>query len=288
MSIVDDRLYALETKAQLRDAINLRGGTIGGADTFRSYVNQLQQLIWLPDALFAGGEQGAWYDPSDLSTLFQDAAGTIPVTTAGDPVGMMQDKSGNGNHARQATAAARPTYQTDGALHWLATDGVDDFMTIVSASIPSVGPFYAQFGILFNTLSSGFHALMAKGQTSNGEFLWYAASLRHRLYVDSGQIDTGSSSGNQLIAGVVYLLDMFLADETAKLYRNGGVDPSDGGSFNISSPKNLTLFASNDGSERHTNLRFYGGLWLEKNNLPSSVAVTSMRAFLALRSGVAL
>ncbi|PIE10063.1 MAG: hypothetical protein CSA72_10645, partial [Rhodobacterales bacterium] len=37
----------------------------------------------------------AWYDPSDLSTLFQDAAMTIPVTADGDPVGAVQDRSGN-------------------------------------------------------------------------------------------------------------------------------------------------------------------------------------------------
>lgn len=36
---------------------------------------------------------GVWYDPSDLSTLFQDAAGTIPVTAAGQPVGLILDKS---------------------------------------------------------------------------------------------------------------------------------------------------------------------------------------------------
>ena len=43
--------------------------------------------------LFANGEQGVWYDPSDLSTLFQDAAGTIPVTAVEQPVGLMLDKS---------------------------------------------------------------------------------------------------------------------------------------------------------------------------------------------------
>ena len=43
--------------------------------------------------LFANGEQGFFYDPSDLSTMFQDAAGTIPVTAAGQPVGLMLDKS---------------------------------------------------------------------------------------------------------------------------------------------------------------------------------------------------
>lgn len=43
--------------------------------------------------LFAAGEQGVWYDPSDLSTLFQDSAGTVPVTAVEQPVGLMLDKS---------------------------------------------------------------------------------------------------------------------------------------------------------------------------------------------------
>ena len=34
-----------------------------------------------------------WYDPSDLSTLYQDSAGTTPVTAVGQPVGLMLDKS---------------------------------------------------------------------------------------------------------------------------------------------------------------------------------------------------
>ena len=61
-----------------------------------------------PLELFLLGEQGVWYDPSDLTTLFQDAAGTTPVTAVEQPVGRMLDKSGRGNHATQATSAARP------------------------------------------------------------------------------------------------------------------------------------------------------------------------------------
>lgn len=34
-----------------------------------------------------------WYDPSDLSTLFQDSAGTTPVTAVNGPVGLILDKS---------------------------------------------------------------------------------------------------------------------------------------------------------------------------------------------------
>ncbi|MCO8081990.1 LamG domain-containing protein [Acinetobacter lwoffii] len=43
--------------------------------------------------LFANGEQGFYYDPNDLTTMFQDAAGVIPVTDVGQPVGLMLDKS---------------------------------------------------------------------------------------------------------------------------------------------------------------------------------------------------
>ena len=51
---------------------------------------RLNPLSW-----FAAGEQGAWYDPSDLTTLFQDSAGTTPVTLSPmeQPVGLMLDKS---------------------------------------------------------------------------------------------------------------------------------------------------------------------------------------------------
>jgi hypothetical protein len=42
--------------------------------------------------LFQNGEQGWWYDPSDFSTLFQDAAGTTPVTAVEQPCGLMLDK----------------------------------------------------------------------------------------------------------------------------------------------------------------------------------------------------
>lgn len=53
----------------------------------------LDGLRFSPISLFLRGEQGAWYDPSDLTTLFQDSAGTIPVTAVEQPVGLMLDKS---------------------------------------------------------------------------------------------------------------------------------------------------------------------------------------------------
>lgn len=61
-----------------------------------------------PASLFAAGAQGVWYDPSDFSTMFQDSAGTTPVTAVEQPVGRILDKSGRGNHASQSTLASRP------------------------------------------------------------------------------------------------------------------------------------------------------------------------------------
>lgn len=81
----------------------------------------------------------AWYDPSDLTTLFQDDAATTPVTAAGQSVAVMRDKSGNNRHMTQATPGARPTYQSSGGLHWLQFDGTDDVM---NAAVPvSAYPF---------------------------------------------------------------------------------------------------------------------------------------------------
>lgn len=59
--------------------------------------------------LFAANEPGLWIDPSDLSTLFQDTAGTIPVTAPGQQVALALDKSGREGRVIQPTALARPT-----------------------------------------------------------------------------------------------------------------------------------------------------------------------------------
>ena len=51
------------------------------------------QLNLAVQQLFASGEPGFWLDPSDLSTMYQDSAGTTPVTAVEQPVGLILDKS---------------------------------------------------------------------------------------------------------------------------------------------------------------------------------------------------
>lgn len=88
-------------------------------------------------SLFSNNEQGFAYDPNDLTTMFQDAAGTIPVTGAGQPVGLIRDKSGRNNHAFQTNSASRPILRKNAATsaYYLEFDGLDDFYATNSINL---------------------------------------------------------------------------------------------------------------------------------------------------------
>lgn len=73
--------------------------------TILGYASNFQKLI---TKLFANGEQGFFYDPNDLSTMFQDAARTVPVTGVGQRIARMQDLSGQEIHALQPDTNLRP------------------------------------------------------------------------------------------------------------------------------------------------------------------------------------
>lgn len=75
----------------------------------KSQVWLAVQAVFTPAKLFESGANGLWLDPSDPTTMFQDAAGTTPVTAVEQPVGRILDKSGRGNHAFQSNLANRPT-----------------------------------------------------------------------------------------------------------------------------------------------------------------------------------
>lgn len=76
--------------------------------------------------------QGGYYAPSP-STCFQDTAGATPAAV-GQPVGRLNDLSGNGNHLLQATAGFRPLLQQSGSLYYLDFDGVDDVLVMTASA----------------------------------------------------------------------------------------------------------------------------------------------------------
>jgi hypothetical protein len=75
---------------------------------------------------------GGWWDPSDLSTVWQDTGATTPATVNGN-VGRINDKSGNANHL--LTPLNPPILRQSGQLYYLEFDGVDDLMQDATISI---------------------------------------------------------------------------------------------------------------------------------------------------------
>lgn len=106
----------------------------------RQRPNAIMGKAFDPVSLFAGGESGAIYDVSDLSSMFEERAGggTTPSSVNG-VVGTIRDKSGLGNHWVAVADAARPILKQSGSIYYLDTDSTDDRMTAtfgVPLSIP--------------------------------------------------------------------------------------------------------------------------------------------------------
>lgn len=76
-----------------------------------------------------------WYDIQDLSTLFQDTAAATPANV-GDPVGRVNDKSGNGYTLLRTADAGRPILRQTGSVYYLEFDGVNDSLIHTGTNVP--------------------------------------------------------------------------------------------------------------------------------------------------------
>jgi hypothetical protein len=200
---------------------------LGSIFRFRG-TGQFSMVTFNPSSsLFAAGEKGVWFDAGDLSTMFQDIAGTIPVTAVGQFVGKWLDKSGNGNHAvAAADNNTRPTYQidTEGNPNVTFTKTPTTQLVTPSINFAATAQITACIGInVVDSSSAGIPLeLSVNATTNNGAFLFGAPSAvnDHSLYlrgtttsiraaipnvVDGDDIFTGlfdisqTTSGSQLI-----------------------------------------------------------------------------------------
>lgn len=117
--------------------------------------------------LFAGDVPGVWLDPSDLSTLFQDAAGTFPVTGVEQPVGLMLDKSSSlGPNLAPSTGSLSgwTLIQTGGSV------------TVVAG------------GLFLNTTGTGTVAASFSGLTGSARYLFEfeVVSVSGLMYLEYG------------------------------------------------------------------------------------------------------
>lgn len=137
-----------------------------------------------PASLFAAGEEGVWYDPSDLTTLYQDHLGTIPAAY-GQPVGLMLDKSkglvrgpNSWNDAavsvlgasERVSGNAYRVRSTDGAYAAIGSNGstavgklYEVSFTIDAVTIPGGGLQVGNAGTIYSTVGEKRTVFVGEG-----------------------------------------------------------------------------------------------------------------------------
>lgn len=143
-----------------RDSVIISNSIETQLTTLSKAVGNILQLTYsqLIKSLFSNNEVGFTYDLNDLTTLYQDAAGTIEVLLTGQPVAYVKDLSGNGNHAKQLDSGKRPLLSS--IPYFLDYDNVDDELSVNIATqltnctvITSTrtNPFSVQTGVTIPT-----------------------------------------------------------------------------------------------------------------------------------------
>lgn len=138
--------------------------------------------VFAPSDLFQTGDILLWYDPSDLTTLFQDTAGTTPVTADGQSVALQLDKGQWGGKTLEQVLAAQPELVTNGTFDsdtawtkgtgWTIGSGVATRDATATASNLSVGSF-VEVGKLYQIqwTQSGTGFVAAYLGTASGQLL---------------------------------------------------------------------------------------------------------------------
>jgi hypothetical protein len=230
-----------------------------------------------PASLFANGEQGAWYDPGDSASLFEDAAGTVPASLNG-PVGRIADKSGRGNHAVQAVAAARPLLREDASgKRYLEFDGVDDRL---SAAGMSLAHPWDRVSAIRQVAWMNAARIFGNGSGATLTGLLY----QNQAVMGLSLFDTAAAAGNTGAAIGAKAVVTERRNGAASQIAVGSAAPTTG--HPGSTAANGVTIGADPGGGSAASLAFYG-LVLVKPPL-GAAALANLRSWLAARSGAGL
>ena len=151
-----------------------------------------------PSSLFSSGEQGVWYDPSSINTLYQDSQGVTPVTAVGEPVGLMLDKSEGLKQGPELVTNGDFATDSDWtkSAGWSISNG-----TAVSSG--STGTALSQGNVF--TLNKTYRITADVTVTAGELRIWDAASGQPSLAVYSGAVNvvfTPTSNTTLYLLGV--------------------------------------------------------------------------------------
>lgn len=155
-----------------------------------------------PLDLFSGGRQGLWYNPSDLSSQFQVADGTIAVSADNDPVAYIADKSLNGHAGiRIVDDTTRPTYKTDGTHSWLQFDGGDGLEAFAALGLVRNVGYATVIAAVMPTDDTVVKQVFAACTNSGNRARCNMRVLADESFALGGRRD--DADGNQLLTGSI-------------------------------------------------------------------------------------
>ncbi|MGL6208719.1 MAG: hypothetical protein ACRC14_02675 [Paracoccaceae bacterium] len=160
-----------------------------------------QSLAQQVEAILAG-TTGFALDRTSTANLFQDAAGTVPVTTISDPVGRVNSQWGTTSYDwRQATGGNRGAWNGSGVLY----DGVASYFDPFSAlGLLNAAPaaFFAE-RITFTSLAAIQMFMGWSSNVADEARIWVYATATGQIVCDLRRTDGGAVVTATTAAAVV-------------------------------------------------------------------------------------
>jgi hypothetical protein len=166
----------------------------------------------------------SWYRLGDLTTLFQDTAGTSPVTTDAQEILRVDDKSGNGYHITEATNG--PTYKENiqGGKGIARFDGSDDILS--NTSYPDFGDiFWSIIVSKRSTSASNIDVVFEASAATTFTGFWFRSTDFPSANSEFGAFDatTAKSAVGTTIEDNVFRILVGWCDGTKVYYLKDGV-----------------------------------------------------------------
>lgn len=223
----------------------------------------------------------AWWDPSDLATMFQSGSRAAPgaaVAADGDPVGLILDKSGNSRDlVADATAGRNPLYRTSGGLRWLEFDGVNDML--ISATLTMNAPFIRSTALKQISWTSGDVIWdMRAGNGVQGFVLTQNGTTPQlkQYHGSFGNANSGAAVGTPAVTR-----ELWTQAAGVSLAVNNGT-PVTSAINSLASTNGFTLGADVN-KVNSANVAFYGAIIL-----PGSTPNSSIDTYLGAKAGIVI
>ena len=164
------------------------------SDQFSINTNPINNIM-----LSYQNKQMYWYDINDMSTLYQDVNGTIPVTDVGQKVALIKDKTGNNNDMIQTNTSQQfiLKYDAINKSYYLETSAKDSRYMISKSVIAYNSPKFTLISKVMRIDSELAMILETSNNSNNYTGAWYFVNGEGSYAYTSNTRGSNESSVNQ-------------------------------------------------------------------------------------------